>query len=433
MPTEKALNATPPTKSDLNLEIRRNFYDQSGKDVVAALKEKQANGEDSGTNGTSSAEAAIKTLENVAKEPKKPVNCNSCGVDCTRVHYRYAKSAANATGSNAAKIRYDLCPNCFMEARHPQTHQNIEFVKLEDANYTSVPDRDAPWTDAELLLLLEGLELFDEKWESIAEHVGTRTREECVVKFLQLEIEDKYMVGESDGSTNYGPLNQGRIPFTQADNPVLSVLGFLATLADPSVAAAAANRSVGEMRRLLRNQIENGVPASRAEDTNTEKSSTIKPEDSMEVDNITSSHPANPRSESQKSSHDITAPALALATSAARAHALASHEERELTRIVSAAQNNLAAKFEFKLQQFSTIEAVVAAERRELDKGRQQLFLDRVAFRKRVREAEEMMSRLGIGGGADMGKVGEKLIWDGRAAGEVAPLSEDGGGVTWEI
>ncbi len=32
------------------------------------------------------------------------------------------------------------------------------------------------WTDQETLLLLEGLEMYNDNWKEIAEHVGTKTQ-----------------------------------------------------------------------------------------------------------------------------------------------------------------------------------------------------------------------------------------------------------------
>ena len=118
------------------------------------------------------------------------------------------------------------------------------YVKMENPTYTSTLDRDAPWTDAEILRLLEGLERFDDDWGEIAEHVGTRTREECVLQFLQLDIEEKYLDSEApiNAPTGLSMLGtqQGQLPFSQVDNPVMSVVGFLASLADPASTAAAA-------------------------------------------------------------------------------------------------------------------------------------------------------------------------------------------------
>jgi SWI/SNF related-matrix-associated actin-dependent regulator of chromatin subfamily C len=52
---------------------------------------------------------------------------------------------------------------------------------MENPTYSSIADRDAPWDDAETLRLLEALERYDEDWAEVADYVGTRTKEECVV------------------------------------------------------------------------------------------------------------------------------------------------------------------------------------------------------------------------------------------------------------
>lgn len=43
--------APPQERESLNLEIRRNIYDQKGKDLTADMKAKQANGEKGASNG----------------------------------------------------------------------------------------------------------------------------------------------------------------------------------------------------------------------------------------------------------------------------------------------------------------------------------------------------------------------------------------------
>lgn len=449
--TERAAAAAPPSKADLNLEIRRNIYDQSGKDLTTTdSKDKQANGDGSATNGATSAEvaSAAKTISDLEKEPKKQFHCNTCGVDCTRVRYHLAKNIPNVAGSAAAKAKTDLCPNCFLQGHFPSSSTALDFVKFEDTNYSAVPDRDAPWTDAETLLLLEGLEIFDDNWNSVADHVGTRTREDCVLKFLQLEIEDKYIETES-GANGLRALS-GRVPFNQADNPVMSVVGFLAGLSEPSAAAAAAGKTVEEMRRGLRDRLEKGVDSesdesSRAKDKGKEKE-TVKEEDSsMAVDSEGSPRPhatnqiatTTPATQSNPATNLAT---MAIANAAGRAGMLASHEEREMTRLVSAAVNTTLQKFELKLQQFAEMEAVVQAERRELERGRQQLFLDRLAFKKRVKEVQELFRVASLSGGNEGARMvqevgaglsgGERLGFGATGArdrADVKPLSAEGG------
>lgn len=402
--------------------------------AAAAIKpvEKQANGEASTTNGT--AESGIKALDDLIKGPEEKVNCFTCGIDCTRVYYHNGKAEKGATGS-AAKVKYNVCPNCFIELRLPANQDSSLYVKMENPSYSSVPDRDAPWDDGEVLLLLEGLEKFDESWAEIADHVGTRTREECVVKFLQLEIEDKYLDTEPsvNGTAGLGLLGaQGQIPFTQADNPVMSVVGFLASLTDPAVAAAAAGKSVDEMKRSLRDKIEKPSKEVTVSDKGKEKDSG----DMMEID---------VRQETTTTTTTTTTNLLAtvpISATAARAAALASHEEREMTRLVSAAVNTTLQKLELKLQQFNEMESILQAERRELERGRQQLFLDRLAFKKRVKDVQEGLKMASAMGGEqgiikaqDIMADSHKLTFNGNAPGidSVQPLSAEGAIKSYDI
>ena len=387
----------------------------------------------------------MKQIEDIAKEPKKPVYCFACATDCTRVRYHYAKTHRPSRGKEDY-VNFDMCPTCFLNQKYAEETHAIDFVKIEDANYSAVPDKDAPWTEDELLLLLEGLEIYDENWNKIADHVGSRTREECVIKFLQLKIEDKYLEPEVNGHPSYGPLDNGRIPFSQKDNPVMSVMGFLAGISEPAVVAAAAGRSVKEMETAYRKRLNLGVGGPPSEDVRDKEP--MKIEDSMDVDNVDSpqADPTNQvaiSKEEQQQNAASFAATTAFATSAARAAALASNEEREMTRLVSAAVNTTLQKFELKLQQFSEMESMLQAERRELERGRQQLFLDRLAFRKRVAETQEALRLASLKGGEEGARMAQDVpLGGGERLGfqqeteksNAAPLSSgDPGYKSWEI
>jgi len=229
-----------------------------------------------------------------------------------------------------------------------------------------------------------------------------------------------------NGTTGLGLLGSqgGYLPFTQADNPVISVVGFLASLTDPSVAAAAAGKSVDEMKRSLRAKLEKAPDGISESDKIKEK----EPEDAMEIDVRAEA----PTTDDPSASSLATIP---LAATAARSAALASHEEREMTRLVSAAVNVTLQKFELKLQQFNEMEEIIQAERRELERSRQQLFLDRLTFKKRVKDVQEGLKLAAVTGGEqgikmaqDVMASGDKLAFaDGvRDADSVQPLSAEG-------
>jgi len=423
--TDAKAAAAPASKADLNLEVGRNIYEPSAKESKLNPKspEKQANGEAPTTNGTS--DPVAKTIEDAVKPSIAKVHCFACGIDCTRVYYHNAQAETGAAGT--AKVKADLCPNCKQEGRMPMNHQSTNYIKVENETYSTIPDRDAPWSDGEVLKLIEGLEKYDEDWTEIADYVGTRTKEECVVKFLQFEIEDKYLDAEPVSKAmglNLLGTKPGILPFSQADNPVMSVIGFLAGLTEPSVTAAAAGKTVDVLKKSLRDSLEKPQPSDKGKE--------VDNSDSMEID--------VQQTTTTTTTTTTTVNALAtvpLAAVAARAGGLASHEEREMTHLVSAAVNTTLLKMELKLKQFNEMEQIIQAERRELERGRQQLYLDRLAFKKRVREAQEGL-RLAASTGGDqglkmaqdvmMGGAGDKLSFQAAAPapGSVQPLSAEG-------
>ncbi|KAL2027059.1 hypothetical protein VTO58DRAFT_111150 [Aureobasidium pullulans] len=433
--TDRLASATPAIKSDSNLEVRRNIYESTGKDLTS----KQENGTD---------------LDEALKQPGKQYHCYSCGKDCTRVRYHNAKAPPQQiVGKNGAIAKFDLCPSCFMEGRYPNSTGPADYTKLENEKYTTIADREAPWADSELLLMLEGLELFDENWEQIANHVGSRTREECVLKFLQLEIEDKYLEGEDtvDGaSNNLAFLSNGRIPFSQADNPVMSVMSFLANLADPTVAAVAAGKTVEQMRKQLRKTLEKDSTSAEPEkekETSTEHQEAAKDDNSMELDDkpAAEKQSASPKPMKEEPKDTASSPAtLALSLTAARSSALASHTERHVSSLVSSAVNLHMQKLELKLQQFDEMETLLQTERRDLERQRQRLFFDRLQFKRRVADVESKFASMGVsaekdvraaaqGEGEDKGdKLGVVGTQEGAAAAqqteETKPSSADEAG-----
>ena len=89
--------------------------------------------------------------------------------------------------------------------------------------------------------------MYKDDWNKVCEHVGTRTQDECILKFLQLPIEDPYL--EGNGSAP-GSLAYPTIPFSQSGNPVMSTVAFLASVVDPRVASAAAKAALEEFSKL---------------------------------------------------------------------------------------------------------------------------------------------------------------------------------------
>ncbi|KAK2612875.1 SWI/SNF and RSC complex subunit Ssr2 [Conoideocrella luteorostrata] len=406
--TDKKVETTPTGKGGMNLEIGRNIYEANSKGTSISKAGSKANGEAPTTNGISVADDA--TATSVAK-----VNCHQCGNDCTRVYYHSSHMDSNS------KAKYDLCPNCFTEGRLPANHTSSMYSKTENPTYTSIVDRDAPWSDAEILRLLEGLERFDDDWGEIADHVGTRTREECVLEFLQLDIEGKYLDSEASISAPTGlsmlGAQHGHLPFSQVDNPVMSVVGFLASLADPASTAAAANKSAEELKRSLRKQLNGNQIEANGQSNGDDKDlhefkgqgQSQQADESMDLDIRQEVTTTTTTTTTTKNS---TLASIPLASIGARAAGFASHEEREMTRLVSAATNVTLQKLELKLKYFDEIEAILRAERRELERGRQQLLLDRLSFKRRVGKVMEGLKAAAAVGGDQGMRIAQEFVRD---------------------
>ncbi|KAF9905397.1 hypothetical protein EC991_001692 [Linnemannia zychae] len=356
-------------KTDANMELRRNIF----------------------ANNTASSTATTKEGEEQQADKKQRFNCFTCGTDCTKMRYHSVKTK-----------NFELCSNCYLEGRFPSTMSSGDFIRLNAQHFKHATDD--TWTDQETLLLLEGLEMFDEDWNSVAEHVGTRSREQCILHFLQLPIEDPYLSAASE--RELGPLQYHRIPFSQADNPVMSVVAFLASVVNPGVAAAAAKSALKELAQAKKSAEEGVEGAEGGEKEDTSKTATVENGDAepkaeaqsgemdvdkaagedteMKQDEAPSTNIAGlPRSTLEKVG------AAALGSAAAKAKVLADNEEREVRRLVTQVVEAQLKKMELKLQQFEELESVLETEKRELERQRQQLYLDRLAMKKSIMSMQE--------------------------------------------
>ena len=89
--------------------------------------------------------------------------------------------------------------------------------------------------------------MYKDDWNKVCEHVGTRTQDECILKFLQLPIEDPYLEGHGSA---LGPLAYQPVPFSQSGNPVMSTVAFLASVVDPRLANVAVKAALEEFTKM---------------------------------------------------------------------------------------------------------------------------------------------------------------------------------------
>lgn len=126
--------------------------------------------------------------------------CNICGKDATNTRYHnlriktYTHNASSTINNSSV-----LCLLCYEQGLFPSNFKSTDFIKLQHQHEAK------KWTEQEILLLLEGIEMFldannttlhanaNNQWEKISEHVGSKTKEQCLTKFVQLPIEEKYL------------------------------------------------------------------------------------------------------------------------------------------------------------------------------------------------------------------------------------------------
>ncbi|ORX57126.1 SWIRM-domain-containing protein [Piromyces finnis] len=220
----------------------------------------------------------------------KQVFCSACKTECSSKRYHCLTQRS-----------INLCPNCYSEGIFPIDLTSSNFIKLE--NNIIDQEIDDRWTDQEVLLLLEGIELYDDEWMKIAEYVGTKTHRQCISKFLELPIEDPFLennelqeasvneLKSASSTTNIGPMKYSRIPFNQADNPVLSVVTFLASIADSKATKAAVKAAIEELEKP--NALKKYIQSYKESILKKDASLIKKEEDNNKQENNSSIQPSN--------------------------------------------------------------------------------------------------------------------------------------------
>ena len=146
-----------------------------------------------------------------------------------------------------------LCADCFLEGRYVIGHSSLDFARMDSSKDYGDLDGES-WTDQETLLLLEAMEIYNENWNEIAEHVGTKSKAQCILHFLRLPVEDGLLeniqvpgisassnLSNGDVSRRLHPNSNGNsagpprpheqeedfegFPFANSGNPVMSLVG----------------------------------------------------------------------------------------------------------------------------------------------------------------------------------------------------------------
>uniref|UniRef100_A0AC35TMP8 SWI/SNF complex subunit SMARCC2 n=1 Tax=Rhabditophanes sp. KR3021 TaxID=114890 RepID=A0AC35TMP8_9BILA len=298
------------------------------------------------------------------------------------------KIKADGMGSNENQAPKSFVPNL----RSDQYSKAIANMKAKGA----LPGKE--WDDQETLLLLEALEIYKDDWNKVSDHVGSRTQYECILKFLQLPIKDAFI--DEGRDFDMGLSDPSSIPFSQAGNPIMATVAFLASMVDPRISQAAAKaalESYATIKEEVPPQVEeahkrnvatlyadtgkfdpktglsNILPMDAEEDGSEEKMDTDENQEKP-VDEL--------RNEAKKLSNETleTAAAAVLGSAAAKAKQLAMIEERKMKSLVSQVVELQIKKLEFKMKCFEELENIVDKEREMLELKQTELIIERQQF-----------------------------------------------------
>lgn len=299
-------------------------------------------------------------------------------------------------------------------------HSGINGVEPDKINGDTaaegvVPKEEDDWADAEVLLLLEGIEMYDDDWVAVSEHVGTRSREACIVKFLQLPIDEGYHDLEAGGAPgaatagasgarpvngvnregDLGTLRFGKIPFEKSDNPVLSVVAFLAGAQGmENTGVQEASKDVPEMKKEVEDIIMDGAESTSA-------NGDPKPGTSARASATPAPAPASGSGANLKATLHLPqaqrAASLALSRTAQSASTLLTQTNTTLASTLQKLVKVQLEKLELKMEAFEEMEELLEDERKAAEAVRVGLAGERISLRKNVERIIET-SRMQGGG-----------------------------------
>uniref|UniRef100_A0A0E0FA30 SWIRM domain-containing protein n=1 Tax=Oryza meridionalis TaxID=40149 RepID=A0A0E0FA30_9ORYZ len=287
----------------------------------------------------------------------------------------------------------------------PSLHYESQKERVDGKKDGLDNDGDS-WTDQETFLLLESIDKYKENWNAVAEHVGTKSKIQCLHHFLRLPVEDGLLdnikVPEASFSSKFwlmqnasgsvfklpqlfalGSLPQsgeaGDLPFINTANPVMSLISimslallfrddlqiaFLASSLGPRVAASCASEALIVL---------------------TGGDSRIS-----SIGNDVMGHAARPNCDSSLavSSENVRhAARCGLSAAATKCKLFADQEEREIQRLSATIINHQLKRLELKLKQFADIETYLLRDSEQSERMRQGLQAQRIRMMSGLRLA----------------------------------------------
>ena len=371
--------------------------------------------------------------------------CASALAGAGRPYYHCANPPAAATPTATEREHgFNLCGACFFSGALPDGTSSASFARAEVVDAAGAgadaaedeeedeDDGDDDWTDQETLMLLEGLERHGEKWTEVADHVGTKTAEECVRRFVRLPIEDAFVEdvdpgtrarGAGRGAGNVGKTFDDEIvgewgalgvpdpnaaakddivtPFAGAPNPVMANVAFLATCVGPRVAAAAARAALAYLSAAAEgddDEEEGDVDVDI--DGKEREANAAKPDaEGMDVDGGEGTGLKGEEEEEDLGPAPAVsaemcrgAAAAGFAAAAVKAKLLADQDEHEIQKLVVGVVEMQMRKIELKLRHVEELDAGLNREREGVERIIAQLAAERVKHAAERKDIEERLA-----------------------------------------
>lgn len=170
----------------------------------------------------------VESVNGEAILPGETFVCATCKQDCTKLRYQHTSKY------------YATCAQCFAQGKFAEGVHADQFDRVDQ---TEMWQSDPDWTDEQVLKLYEGLEQFGDDWNKIAAHVGFKSKEECLLKFIRNPTEDSFL-------QSHVITNSKEEPFKSMNNPLMAVLAFVSEAVHPSLAASAAKAALETFMEL---------------------------------------------------------------------------------------------------------------------------------------------------------------------------------------
>ncbi|CAN1240157.1 SWI/SNF complex subunit SWI3C [Linum grandiflorum] len=362
-PSRKSWNSSSYLRDDVNGEVQVPSAALKSIDSLIKFDKPKCGLKADEVYSSISCHDNLSDLDNRIRERLSENCCNYCGRPLLNLYYQSQKD-----------VDILLCGECFHDGRFVIGHSSLDFVKLDSTKNYGDGDAES-WTDQETFRLLEAMELYNENWNEIAEHVNSKSKAQCILHFLRLPMEDgrlenievpmvpnSTIVSNGDAASGVHSSSNGscsqdkdleiRLPFENSENPVMSLVAFLASSVGPRVAAACAHASLAalsEDSRYSSLQLEGGQGNAHGEAAN-----------------------------SVHQNEKVKAAArTGLAAAATKGKLFADHEEREIQRLSAIIINHQLKRLELKLKQFAEVETLLMRECEQVEKMRQRFAAER--------------------------------------------------------